>query len=119
VVPIDAFAGGVNCGSIEAGLRGQVDRDTSWRLGVFRADILIVTDQQAGFGYFKNSAWVVRPALRHGDPARRQRLRCERQLPGARLWWRGSGGFPRAAQSTFFAPGAPRRVSLTLKLRCE
>jgi outer membrane receptor protein involved in Fe transport len=63
--------------TVEAGLRGW-HRGVSWRAGLFRAvnsdDILFVTSEQTGFGYFRNFGETRRQGLELGATAQMRRL---------------------------------------------
>jgi len=61
----------------EAGIRGQIDRDTHWNLGVFRGDnhddILFVANS-AATGYFRNFGQTRRTGLEAGFTSKSGRL---------------------------------------------
>jgi outer membrane receptor protein involved in Fe transport len=63
--------------TLEAGARGH-HRGVSWNAGVFRAgnhdDILFVTSEQTGFGYFKNFGETRRQGLELGASRRMARV---------------------------------------------
>jgi outer membrane receptor protein involved in Fe transport len=54
-------------GTWEAGIRGRMERDTRWNVGAFHAenrnDILFVSSQQTGSGYFKNFGKTLRQGI--------------------------------------------------------
>ena len=56
--------------TFEAGLRGTVARQVVWNFGVFRSDnrddLLFVTDDSSGFGYFKNFGKTRRQGIEMG-----------------------------------------------------
>lgn len=58
----------------DLGLRGQLNANTVWNAGLFRADnhndILFVADDQSGFGYFKNFGKTRRQGLELGGSTR-------------------------------------------------
>lgn len=63
--------------TVEAGVRGTVARQVVWNFGVFRSDnkddLLFVTDDSSGFGYFKNFGKTRRQGVEmglHVKPAR-------------------------------------------------
>jgi outer membrane receptor protein involved in Fe transport len=60
--------------SVEAGLRGAAAGDVAWNIGVFRADnrddLLFVSDNASGFGYFKNFGKTRREGLELGLSAK-------------------------------------------------
>ncbi|MBB3176513.1 TonB-dependent receptor [Variovorax sp. Sphag1AA] len=63
--------------TFEAGMRGKWERSLSWNLGVFRSDnkddLLFVSDDPSGFGYFKNFGKTRRQGIEAGlvaQPAR-------------------------------------------------
>jgi len=59
--------------TFEAGLRGTIANTFAWNAGVFRAenrdDIIFVTDDPAGFGYFKNFGATQRQGIEAGVKA--------------------------------------------------
>jgi len=63
--------------SLEAGVRG-LHRNVAWNGGFFRAansdDILFVTSEQTGFGYFRNFGETLRQGLELGAQARLGRV---------------------------------------------
>jgi len=56
--------------TFEAGLRGAVAQQVMWNVGVFRSDnkddLLFVTDDSSGFGYFKNFGKTRRQGIELG-----------------------------------------------------
>ncbi|SEB23466.1 TonB-dependent receptor [Variovorax sp. YR216] len=60
--------------TFEAGLRGVVQPDIAWNLGVFRSDnrddLLFVADDSSGFGYFRNFGKTRRQGLELGLSAK-------------------------------------------------
>ncbi|MET0535773.1 MAG: TonB-dependent receptor [Steroidobacter sp.] len=56
--------------TIETGLRGVLDNQLAWNIGLFRAtnrdDIMFVADDSAGFGYFKNFGKTQRQGVELG-----------------------------------------------------
>ncbi|SCK11653.1 Outer membrane receptor proteins, mostly Fe transport [Variovorax sp. HW608] len=60
--------------TFEAGLRGVIQPDVAWNLGVFRSDnrddLLFVADNSSGFGYFKNFGKTRRQGVEMGLSAK-------------------------------------------------
>ncbi len=60
--------------TFETGLRGTVARNMAWNFGVFRSDnrddILFVSDNSSGFGYFKNFGKTRRQGIEMGLTAK-------------------------------------------------
>ncbi|WP_213954828.1 MULTISPECIES: TonB-dependent receptor [unclassified Variovorax] len=60
--------------TFEAGLRGIVSQKMAWNFGVFRSDnkddLLFVSDNSAGFGYFKNFGKTRRQGIEMGLSAK-------------------------------------------------
>lgn len=60
--------------TFELGMRGKVTPDVVWNVGVFRSDnkddLLFVSDNSSGFGYFRNFGQTRRQGLEMGFDAR-------------------------------------------------
>jgi len=60
--------------TFEAGLRGVIQPDVAWNLGVFRSDnrddLLFVADDSSGFGYFRNFGKTRRQGIEMGLSAK-------------------------------------------------
>ena len=60
--------------TFEAGVRGKAAPDVAWNVGVFRSDnrddLLFVSDNSSGFGYFRNFGQTRRQGLEMGIDAR-------------------------------------------------
>lgn len=80
--------------TVEAGLRGGVEGKWNWNAGWFRADnqqdILFVSSEQTGFGYFKNFG-----------KTRRQGMKFD---VNGQLWRAGFGGSYTFLDATFQSP---------------
>ncbi len=74
--------------TFEAGVRGTVVGTVFWNLGVFRSDnrddILFVSDNSSGFGYFKNFGKTRRQGVEMACAARRQLDRRRQPEPAGR-----------------------------------
>ncbi|MES3015987.1 MAG: TonB-dependent receptor, partial [Pseudomonadota bacterium] len=108
--------------TLEAGLRGSVPGRLAWNLGVFRSDnrddLLFVSDNTSGFGYFRNFGKTRRQGLEAGlsvHPARDWTLGANLSLLDAT--WRSAerlGGSANSSNDAAAAglPGLPGSIEI-------